>query len=39
MNSFDVNEQSAGSSVIDVWQVEPSGETVSASHRGVISKV
>lgn len=39
MNCFDVNEQSAGSNIIDVWQMEPSGETVSASHRGVISKV
>lgn len=39
MNCFDVNEKSAGSNIIDVWQMEPSGETVSASHRGVISKV
>lgn len=39
MNCFDANEQSAGSNIIDVWQIEPSGETVSASHRGVISKV
>lgn len=39
MNCFDMNEQSAGSTIIDVQQMEPSGETVSASHRGVISKV
>lgn len=39
MSCFDGNEQSAGSSIIDVWQMEPSGETVSASHRRVISKV
>lgn len=39
MSCFDVNQQSAGSSIIDVWQTEPSGEAVSASHGGVISKV
>lgn len=39
MNCFDGNEQSAGSGIIDVLQMGPCGETVSASHRGVISKV
>lgn len=39
MSRIDGNEQSAGSSVIDVWGMEPSGETVSASHRRVISEV
>lgn len=27
MNCCDVSEQSAGGSITDVWQVEPSGET------------
>ena len=39
MNGFDVNEGSVGRSIIDIWRLEPCGETVSASHRGVISKV